>query len=140
MKCVVDASFAGAWFLPDEHSEASQIIFETYEAGKLIFAAPALLAYELPSMFLMALRRKRLNEHQLDEALDVFNQCKFEWHNQTDRVARSRIVDFARRNQITGYDAAYLELAHRLRIPLLTNDHKLAAAAGNEQVATALSK
>lgn len=138
MKCVVDASFAGAWFLPDEHSDASEKIFEQYEAGRLAFTAPALFAYEMPSLLIMAWRRKRLNQKQLDEALDVFNDCVFEWHDQTERARRNRITGFARQHDLTGYDAAYLELAHRLRIPLLSNDNKLKAAAAKEHVETSI--
>jgi len=38
-------------------------------------------------------------------------------------------LDIARNERLTTYDAAYLELAIRRRIPLLTLDQELAAAA-----------
>ena len=44
----------------------------------------------------------------------------------------------ARTHGLTSYDAAYLELAIRLGVPLATLDEKLSAAARNEGVTLAL--
>jgi len=44
------------------------------------------------------------------------------------------IVDLAMKHDLTAYDAAYLDLALRERLPLATLDRKLAAAARAENV------
>lgn len=45
------------------------------------------------------------------------------------------ILSFAHRYHLTTYDATYLELAVRLKLPLATLDKKLRAAALKEKVA-----
>ncbi len=45
------------------------------------------------------------------------------------RRAFGQILDLARRERLSGYDAAYLELAMRLGIPLATKDDALIQAA-----------
>ena len=39
------------------------------------------------------------------------------------------VLDLMRRHRLTAYDATYLELAIRLRLPLATKDRELLAAA-----------
>ncbi len=45
------------------------------------------------------------------------------------------VLDLARRHNLTAYDAAYLEVAGRLRLPLATLDRRLQAAAAAEGAA-----
>jgi predicted nucleic acid-binding protein len=40
-----------------------------------------------------------------------------------------RVLDLARSEHLTGYDAAYLELSMRLGVPLATKDQELGKAA-----------
>lgn len=48
---------------------------------------------------------------------------------ETELRAWTDTLDLARRHGLTGYDAAYLELAVRLAVPLATLDKQLLAAA-----------
>lgn len=138
MRCVLDSSFVGCWFLPDEKSAAGQRVFDAYQAGRIEFDVPELLAYEIPNLFLSAFRRKRLEADELQEARAVFDLIEFEYHSQTDAIYRRRMFQFAEKHQLTAYDAAYLELADRLQLPLLTLDGKLLAAARTENLETAV--
>ena len=53
-----------------------------------------------------------------------------------DRQSESEaVLALARAHRLTFYDAAYLELAHRLTVPLATLDRQLARAACGAQVA-----
>jgi predicted nucleic acid-binding protein len=49
--------------------------------------------------------------------------------SETTRHAFGRILDLARSERLSGYDASYLELAMRLGVPLATKDRALASAA-----------
>ncbi|MBI5801918.1 MAG: type II toxin-antitoxin system VapC family toxin [Verrucomicrobia bacterium] len=133
---MIDSSFVGTWFLPDEQSASGQRVFDAYEAGRLAFDVPDLLAYEIPNLFVSALRRKRFDSDGFHEAGGIFDRIEFEYHNQTDAVCRRRMLHFAERHQLTAYDAAYLELADRLQLPLLTLDEKLLRAARAENLET----
>lgn len=134
--CVVDAARAASWLLPDESSREGEKILAAYEAGQLQFHMPRLWNYELMNVLLMARRRKRLDDDGFAEARDIFGAIQCEFHEQADAVCRRRIFQFAERHQLTAYDAAYLELADRLQIPLYTLDEKLKKAAGNENITT----
>jgi predicted nucleic acid-binding protein len=46
----------------------------------------------------------------------------------------NRVLELARKHQLTFYDAAYLELAARERLPLATLDKQLAGAARLEGI------
>ena len=48
--------------------------------------------------------------------------------SETDRHAWDTTLTLAERCQLSLYDAAYLELAHRLRLPLASLDQALRAA------------
>jgi predicted nucleic acid-binding protein len=139
MRCVIDSSFAAAWFLPDEATAVGQRVFDAYEAGALAFEVPDLMAYEMANLFLLAFRRKRLDAAGLQEARDIFDQIRFEYHNQTDALCRRRLFRFAEKHGLTAYDAACLELADRLQLPLLTQDEALLAAARKENLETSVN-
>jgi len=44
------------------------------------------------------------------------------------------LIEIARRNKLTAYDASYIELAQRLKLPLATLDKAMGRAAMNEQI------
>ena len=52
----------------------------------------------------------------------------------TDKQAWAATLDLAHLHQLTLYDAAYLELAHRRGFPLATLDRDLRSAATDEKV------
>ena len=53
---------------------------------------------------------------------------------ETERQAWGATAQLARRHGLTCYDAAYLELAQRRRLPLATLDRELRAAAAAEGI------
>ncbi len=138
MNCVPDVSFVAGWLLPDEATSASTRLLAAHEAGRVALHVPHLWIYELGNLLLMAHRRRRLTTEQLTEAASVYEAVSCVFHDQTDAVCRNRILRLAQEHQLTGYDAAYLELADRLRAPLLTNDGALLKAARKENVETTL--
>ncbi len=138
MNCVPDASFVAGWLLPDEATPAKARLLTASEAGRVELHVPHLWIYELGNLLLMAHRRRRLTAEQLAEAEASYAAVRCVFHDQTDAVCRHRIMQLARAHQLTSYDAAYLELADRLRAPLLTEDGALLKAARKENVETSL--
>lgn len=55
-------------------------------------------------------------------------------NGQTQSRAWDSTARLAARHKLTSYDAAYLELAARLRLPLATLDRALIQAAGAERI------
>lgn len=76
-------------------------------------------------------RRGRIHPAERDEFLDALEALPL----RLDRAADSQeIIDLALQHRLTVYDAAYLELSRRLRLPLATLDRQLARAAEAERV------
>jgi predicted nucleic acid-binding protein len=126
---VVDASAAAAWLMPDEAAPPG-LVQALEAAGQL--AAPWHFWIELRNILLVGERRGRLPRGTADAFLEAVDDLGI----ALDTAAASgRVLELARRHALTAYDALYLELALRRRLPLATLDTALAAAARAEGVA-----
>jgi predicted nucleic acid-binding protein len=131
MAVVVDASLAGAWILPDEHSEEAESLLGLILEGREELAVPDLWSYEMVNLLLAASRRGRIQPSGLHEALDLLQAIPCSYYDHQSRLARHRTAKLAGRFSLSAYDAAYLELADRLQSPLRSADRALVAAAGH---------
>jgi predicted nucleic acid-binding protein len=124
MPFVVDASVAGSWLLPDEnHPEAITALDRLKDDEAFV---PSLLWFEIRNLLLASERRQRITPAQTAVALNLLEGLPL----QVDTKPQSdTTLQLARDHRLTVYDAAYLELAVRRRLPLLTFDGQLAAAA-----------
>jgi predicted nucleic acid-binding protein len=138
MDCVIDVSFVGCWFLEDESSAESYSVLSAYEEGHVCIHVPQLWNYEILNFLRNSCRRKRLAVEALEASATFLNRLKFNFHEQSSAVCRHRILSFATEFNLTAYDAAYLELADRLQIPLLTLDTDLENAAKKRNLPTSL--
>jgi predicted nucleic acid-binding protein len=124
MALVVDASLAAAWFLPDEHNDAADLVMG--ELAKNPGRAPSLFWFETRNLFLVAERRGRLKP---GEAATTMAQLRafpiLDEGTGNDRLT----LALAERHGLSGYDASYLALAVSEGLPLGTLDRRLASAA-----------
>jgi len=134
---VVDASFAGMWILPDESSKRAEGYLADILSGDVIMAVADLWHVEMINMMLVAIKRKRINEEQAGEALELLDQLPLQTFDHQNVLWKKRMIMLARRFGLSAYDAAYVELADRLQCPLLTSDRDVQAAA--EQLGIPLS-
>ena len=124
---VLDASVAIAGFSPDEKQNASAELVEISMIDPV--AVPALWFYEISNVLAMKVRRKTLTvaEHKtiLQDLANILTE------SDSDNLLRdcTAASELALRFGLSVYDAAYLELAIRLQLPLATLDAKLADAA-----------
>lgn len=126
---VADASFCGAWILAAEFSEEADRLLSQLIKGTVQLVVPALWHYEMMNLLRSALRRKRLVPEDVSEAIDALEQVPIILEDLPGGPARRRIFHLAVQFDLSAYDAAYLELADRLKIRLVTCDAKLKAAA-----------
>ena len=124
---VIDASAVLSWMIADEGdalaAEMARVVAIT---GAF---APVLLRWEVQSALLGAVRRGRLSPESCDAQLADLDELRIAVDGQIVSLSHVRGVDLARTHALSAYDAAYLELAARLRRPLMTRDARLAAAA-----------
>jgi predicted nucleic acid-binding protein len=124
---ILDASLALAWCFQDEATPATDMVLDRVaEAGAVV---PALWRLELANGLQVAVRRGRINAAYRDRSLADFAQLQIETDQETDAHAWSVTLRLADRHELTLYDAAYLELAQRRRLPLATLDQGLRRAA-----------
>ncbi len=127
MSLVLDASVTCAWLLEDETTDAIRDVFSLIETeGAMV---PALWRLEIANSLSMATRRHRIDAAFRNTALMELAEYDITVDSETDQHAWFETMTLADRFRLTLYDAAYLELAQRRRVPLATLDRDLAKAA-----------
>ena len=124
---VIDASLALQWFLEDEADRNySLAILRGLADNEAV--VPILWYYEIGNGLIMAHRRKRITFQQLTEFLNRLDRLPIR-SSQQGPAAIYKLPTLAQAHGLTNYDAAYLEVAMRLHLPLATNDKSLKQAA-----------
>lgn len=113
---VADANVYLAVILNEPEKQA--IIENTRGVG---LVSPEVLPYEMGNALTAMLKRKRLNKEQITKSFNIFNAIPL--HLEPVNIAKA--LDIACTFNIYAYDAYYLELAKRLKIPLLTLDSQM---------------
>lgn len=125
MSMVLDASTALAWHFDDENSDM-EVARRAFRDG---ICVPQHWFLEVASGLIRGERRERTSS----EWTDAFCAKLTAMNAVVDATDPERIVSvlipLARSYRLSVYDAAYLELAGRLGLPLATRDSSLAAAA-----------
>jgi predicted nucleic acid-binding protein len=124
---VIDASLALAWSFEDERTPpVLAVLEETIRDGAIV---PLLWRLEIANSLRSALRRGRITQRFRDEALKDLADLRIEIDADTNAHAWSSIVLLSDGYDLTPYDAAYLELAQRRRVPIATLDGRMRRAA-----------
>ncbi len=122
---VIDCSAAVPWFLDDEANAWSENLLDALPHHSL--HVPALWHLEFANVLLTAQRRKRVAAKDAKGLLARASRLPLVTDGRV--VPLVEIADLAESHGITTYDAAYLELAIRLKCRLATQDKALAKAA-----------
>jgi predicted nucleic acid-binding protein len=125
---VLDSSVTLAWIYDDETTEAIRQVFATV-ADKGAFV-PALWRLEVGNSLTIAVRHNRIDAEFRRAALADMALLDITTDPHTEGHAWSDTLALADRFRLTLYDAAYLELAQRRRLPLATLDGDLRKASG----------
>jgi predicted nucleic acid-binding protein len=123
---VLDASIALAWCFADEATPATDALLDRLADEDAI--APALWRLEVANALTMAERRGRLSVAGLTRSVNLLQRLAVAIDVDGPDRAFRELLDLARSERLTVYDAAYLELALRLGLPLATKDAKLRKA------------
>jgi len=122
--------------MPDEATPASKKLLDKIrQSGAKV---PSLWRLEVANSMNTALRRKRITQSFRDDTLADLLLLDIRIDPETDKTAWSDTLVLADRHGLTLYDAAYLELALREKLPLATLDAKLITAAAAESVTVVL--
>lgn len=126
---VLDCSIAMAWCFEDESNEYTDTILENLRDSKAI--VPTIWPLEIANVLLQAKKKKRITEIQVANFIDALSALPIIIDPSTSSRAMHSVFVLAGQSNLTIYDAAYLELALREGIPLMTLDKELLKAAKN---------
>lgn len=124
---VIDASSALSWCFEDEGGPEADTLIEKVAADGA--AVPGLWSLEIANGLVMAERRGRIKPAQSAAFIALIEALPIAADPETGARALHETISLARAHSLTAYDAAYLELAMRLGLPLATADCSLRAAA-----------
>ena len=123
---VLDASIALAWCFADEATPATDALLDRLADEEA--AAPALWRLEVANALAVAERRGRLNLAGLTRSVTLLQRLTVSIDGGGSDRAFADLLNLARSERLTVYDAAYLELALRLGVPLASKDKELREA------------
>jgi predicted nucleic acid-binding protein len=134
MAFVADNSVIVAWFVKSQANPYSWSILERAAAGEVIHV-PLLWGQEFVNTMVVLERRRRLKAADATQAFAALADMNLAIDREP--VELSALAGLARSFKLSAYDATYLELAMRLRLPFACRDGPLKAALPKAGVALA---
>lgn len=118
---VVDSSVAYKWWYRQDEpgADLADALLEDHLAGRVMIAAPTTLPVELAN----ALRYSRMPMEHVYEIIGLIGDAHIHlFYPQTADLQEA--TELAVRHGMTVYDALFLQLAEKLRCPLVTSDRR----------------
>ncbi len=127
MSFVLDSSVALSWCFQDEKSVVTELLLDRIQAGEGL-VVPLIWSAEVLNGLVVAARRKRISVEQGEQQTKFLNLLPMEIDVETNDRIWTDTIKLANRHRLTIYDATYLELASRRKLPLATLDKDLQKA------------
>lgn len=125
MPFVLDNSVVAGWFMEDQTTPYTDAIAKRLEDDRAV--VPALWQLEFANVLRTACKRNRLIAAEAQQVIEQI--CSLPIQIDRDGPGPSELLALALRYDLSSYDAAYLELALRLQLPIATKDGPLRDAA-----------
>lgn len=129
---VLDCSVVMTWCFEDEANRFAEGVLNEMESAKSI--VPTIWPLEVSNVLLLAQKKKRISSLEVTSFIDALSALSIVVDPSTTARAMHSIYALAEKTKLTIYDAAYLELALREKIPLATLDKDLRTAANKVNV------
>jgi predicted nucleic acid-binding protein len=131
---VVDASAILAWCFEDEWpKQRAELMDRLVEGG---MAAPSHWPLEITNILWEGERRRRISAAHAADFIQTVEDLGAKIDPETSKRAWRDVYVLARDDKLTTYDAAYLELAMRIKATLVSRDAALVRAAKRRGVPT----
>ena len=130
---LIDASVTANWLLHEDLDPVAKLASERMQSGSPIFV-PSLWLLEITNVLFNAERRKRIDRHHRDGALEQIGQLPLTILSPAGLADLKLLRHYAEKHQLTAYDAEYLRAAKSEGLILATLDGNLSAAAKREKV------
>jgi predicted nucleic acid-binding protein len=126
LSLVLDSSLALSWYFVDEQTPAAMSVLDRVVAEGAVVTP--VWRYEIANVLEFARRKDRVDSLFRDASLSDLEVLDIVVDDVCDAHVWSSSLKLAERYALTVYDAAYLELAQRRRLPLATLDRALIRA------------
>jgi predicted nucleic acid-binding protein len=134
LSLVIDASMTVTWLFDDEQDEISRAALrQVIETGA---AVPSIWRLEIGNALRTAVRRRRCSPEHATNSLLRLTRLRIVCDSETNQHAWNATWSLSQEQNLTLYDAAYLELAIRACVPLASRDVALLRAARSMGVET----
>ena len=116
-----------AWCFGDEATSTSRSVLQSLRQASAI--VPQIWSLEVANSLASAERRGRLTVAKSANFAQLLRSLPITVADQDRERILGPVLDLARQQSLSVYDAAYLDLALTLGLPIATNDRRLAQAA-----------
>lgn len=124
---VLDSSVTMSWCFPDEHDTYAQDVLKALPGTAA--AVPTLWPLEVANILLVGERRGRISQADTATFVSLLEGLPIRIDDETSEHAMKASLNLARAQNLSVYDATYLELALHRGLPIATLDAKLRTAA-----------
>ena len=124
---VLDGSVAMAWCFQNEATPATAELLDRMASEGA--AVPAWWYLEVANVLALAERRQRITAAQVAGFIALLDTFDLVVDDQAPQRVFTALLPLCRSHGLSSYDAAYLDLALRRRLPLATLDQQLTHAA-----------
>ncbi len=125
---VLDASVALAWCFETETDHFTDAVLDSLADSTAV--VPAVWPLEIGNALVVAERRGYLERASSVRFLNLLHQLLIEVEQESPQRMFGEILLLAREQQLSTYDASYLDLAMRSGLPIASRDGALIQAAG----------
>lgn len=120
---IIDCSITMAWCFADEATkETARIQDRLVSEAALV---PVHWPLEVANVLVMAERRKRISTADATQFVSLLGDLDIQVDEEVPVRAFDHVLPLSRGHALTSYDAAYIELAIRRRLPLASLDDDL---------------
>jgi len=123
---VVDNSVVMSWCFKDETNNYADTVLDRLTESAAV--VPSIWPLEVVNVLLVAERQKRLSESDSIRFLTLLSQLPIVVEYERPEMMKE-LLALARSNNLSSYDASYLDLAMRKGFPIATMDNRLIVAA-----------
>ena len=129
---VIDNSVVMSWCFKDETNQYADAVLDRLSDSTAF--VPSIWPLEVVNVLLVAERNKRLREADSVRFITLLSQLPIiVEYERTERIMKD-LLSLARSNNLSSYDAYYLDLSMRKGFPIATLDTQLIEAAKKTNV------
>ena len=129
---VVDTSVVMSWCFKDESNHYADTVLDRLSESTAF--VPSIWPLEVVNVLLVAERTKRLSQADSVRFITLLSQLPIiVEHERPERIVKD-LLNLARANNLSSYDASYLDLSMRKGLPIATLDARLMKAAKKSDV------